>query len=215
MIEGLAPVYQALLGTLFTWALTALGSALVFLLDVENLALSRKILDGMLGFAAGVMLAASYWSLLGPAIEIAESMPEYGPSLSWFPAATGFALGALTMVLAEECLPTVDIGTLDRTLLQSSSSEWNDDDAMISEDRSSNPVSHYSTTRSLRRRGNPNPNPNTAPSALMQSHEEGPEVIRGQLKQEQQASYRRVLLLVLAITIHNFPEGMAVGVGRF
>ncbi|RLA79101.1 MAG: ZIP family metal transporter, partial [Deltaproteobacteria bacterium] len=71
MVEGfreLHPVLQALLATLFTWALTALGAVAVFLRREP----SRRLLDAMLGFAAGVMIAASFWSLLAPAIEMAE-----------------------------------------------------------------------------------------------------------------------------------------------
>ena len=82
---GLAPVTQALIGTLFTWGMTALGAALVFTTRHVN----QKFLDSMLGFAAGVMIAASYWSLLAPAIEMSEgkSVP------AWVPAAVGFLLG--------------------------------------------------------------------------------------------------------------------------
>ena len=73
--EHLHPVTQALLGTLFTWFLTALGAGLVFFFKQ----IRRRVLDGMLGFAAGVMIAASYWSLLAPAIEMAEEAG--GPGL--------------------------------------------------------------------------------------------------------------------------------------
>ena len=67
-ISKFSPIIQALFGTLFTWGLTALGAGLVFLVkDV-----SRKLLNGLLGFASGVMIAASYWSLLAPAIELSE-----------------------------------------------------------------------------------------------------------------------------------------------
>ncbi len=62
-IEQFSPIIQALMGTLFTWGVTALGSAMVFLTKE----VSRRLLDGMLGFASGVMIAASYWSLLAPA----------------------------------------------------------------------------------------------------------------------------------------------------
>ncbi|KAK4017899.1 hypothetical protein OUZ56_033890 [Daphnia magna] len=72
----LPPEIQAIFGTLFTWGLTAAGSALVFLMSGTQ----RKFLDSSLGFAAGVMLAASYWSLLAPAIEMAESSGMYGES---------------------------------------------------------------------------------------------------------------------------------------
>ena len=77
----LTPVAQALLATLFTWALTAAGAALVFFLRREN----RLVLDVMLGFTAGVMLAASFWSLLAPAIEMADASGVPG----WMPAAIG------------------------------------------------------------------------------------------------------------------------------
>jgi ZIP family zinc transporter len=75
--SGLNPVVQALVATLFTWLLTALGAGLVFFFRSIN----RKVLDGMLGFAAGVMIAASYWSLLAPAIEMAEegNLPAWVP----------------------------------------------------------------------------------------------------------------------------------------
>ena len=66
--SGLHPMMQALIGTLFTWGVTALGAAIVFLFKD----FSRRKLDGMLGFAAGVMIAASFWSLLAPAIEMSE-----------------------------------------------------------------------------------------------------------------------------------------------
>jgi len=65
-----SPIIQALMGTLFTWGLTALGAAVIFLAkDV-----SRKLLNGLLGFASGVMIAASYWSLLAPAIELSQNL---------------------------------------------------------------------------------------------------------------------------------------------
>jgi len=135
---GLNPIVQALLATLFTWFMTALGAALVFFFKTIN----RKALDGMLGFAAGVMIAASYWSLLAPAIEMAEesSLP------SWIPATTGFLLGGLFLWLVDKLLPHLHLGF---------------------------PV------------------------------EEAEGI---------STSWRRSILLVLAITIHNIPEGLAVGV---
>ncbi|KAG1684537.1 hypothetical protein DVH05_010951, partial [Phytophthora capsici] len=110
MIEGHHPVVQALLGTFVTWGFTALGSAMVFVLDVEDKRTSQKILDTMLGFAGGVMLAASYWSLLAPAIEIAEESELYGPDGRWsfVPAAVGFILGALTLFGTERVLPFLE-----------------------------------------------------------------------------------------------------------
>ena len=81
MVQWIAqypPTVQALFACLFTWFVTALGSALVFLFRSFN----KKVFDAMLGFAAGVMIAASFWSLLAPGIELAESMGKVGVSTS-------------------------------------------------------------------------------------------------------------------------------------
>ena len=141
MIEwfvNLNPIYQALLATCFTWFLTAAGASVVFLFKT----IKRKVLDGMLGFAAGVMIAASFWSLLAPAIEMAEDMP--GPS--WMPATIGFLLGGLFLWSIDKILPHLHLG-------------------FPTEEAEGIPT-----------------------------------------------SWRRSVLLVLAITLHNFPEGLAVGV---
>lgn len=82
---SLSPVYQGLLATLFTYGVTALGASLVFFFKSVN----QKVLDMMMGFAAGVMIAASFWSLLSPAIELAI---ELGRN-AWLTAAIGFAGG--------------------------------------------------------------------------------------------------------------------------
>ncbi|WP_044303232.1 ZIP family metal transporter [Rhodopirellula sallentina] len=132
------PIVQALLAGTFTWALTALGAAIVFGLTRVN----RMIFDAMLGFAGGVMLAASYWSLLAPSIEVAN---ELGWP-SWLPAAVGFLCGGAFLY------------GLDRTL----------------------PHLH---------RGHP---------------DDAAEGI--------QTAWQRSVLLILAITLHNIPEGLAVGV---
>jgi len=135
---GLSPVLQTLIATLFTWFVTALGAALVFFFKTIN----RKVLDGMLGFAAGVMIAASYWSLLAPAIEMAE-----GSSLpAWVPATSGFLLGGLFLYTADKIIPHLHLG-------------------------------------------------------FPMEEAEGPKT-----------SWHRSILLVLAITLHNIPEGLAVGV---
>ncbi len=134
----LSPIIQALLATCFTWLVTALGAAAVFFFKQVN----RTVLDGMLGFAAGVMIAASYWSLLAPAIEMAEA--SGGPA--WLPATVGFLLGGAFLWGVDKILPHLHIGY---------------------------PM-------------------------------EDAEGI--------QTSWRRSVLLVLAITMHNFPEGLAVGV---
>ena len=100
--SGLHPVYQALLATLFTWFLTALGSALVFFF--KNI--KRKMLDAMLGFAAGVMIAASYWSLLAPAIEMSEGSDVP----AWVPATSGFLLGGAALWSIDKLLPHLHPG---------------------------------------------------------------------------------------------------------
>jgi len=135
---GLNHITQALLATLFTWFLTALGAGMVFFFKT----IKRKILDGMLGFAAGVMIAASFWSLLAPAIEMAEE--SGGPS--WVPATTGFLCGALFLWLADKIMPHLHIGY---------------------------PMADAEGIKT---------------------------------------SWQRSVLLVLAITLHNIPEGLAVGV---
>ncbi len=132
------PVIQSLFGTLFTWGLTALGAAGVFLSKEIN----RKLLDGMLGFAAGVMIAASYWSLLAPAIEISETLGLP----SFLPPAIGFMLGGFVLWLIDRLLPHLHMG-------------------------------------------------------LPMSSAEGIKT-----------SWQRSVLLILAITMHNIPEGLAVGV---
>ena len=87
------PIFQGLLATLFTWSLTALGASIVFFFkDVK-----KGILNSMLGFGAGVMIAASFWSLLNPAIELCEDL-GYN---SWLVPAIGFILGGLFIVLSD------------------------------------------------------------------------------------------------------------------
>ncbi len=136
---NLHPILQALLATLFTWGVTALGASLVFFFKTIN----RKVLDAMLGFAAGVMIAASFWSLLAPAIEMAEA--NGGPP-SWVPAVVGFLLGGVFLRGIDCVLPHLH---LDKPIEEAE--------------------------------GIP-------------------------------TTWRRSVLLVLAITLHNIPEGLAVGV---
>lgn len=134
----LNPVVQALIGGLFTWGMTSVGAGVVFFTKT----VSQKVLDFMLGFAAGVMIAASVWSLIIPSIEMTEAMGGIG----WLPAAAGFLVGGLFLRLCDAYLPHLHIG-LPRTEAEGVSTSW-----------------------------------------------------------------RRSTLLVLAITLHNIPEGLAVGV---
>ncbi|HEX7063652.1 MAG TPA: ZIP family metal transporter, partial [Bacillales bacterium] len=136
----LPAVVQALIATFFTWGMTAVGAALVFTTKKMN----QKFLDSMLGFAGGVMIAASFWSLLSPALDMAE---RQGGAPAWVPAAIGFMLGGIFLSLVDKVLPHL--------------------------------------------------HPN-----LPRTEAEG-------VHPKQQ---RRSTLLVLAITLHNIPEGLAVGV---
>lgn len=131
-----SPVLLALIATLGTWGLTALGAAMVFFFKTIN----KRILNAMLGFASGVMIAASFWSLLAPAIEMAE-----GKTLpAWLIAAIGFLAGAAFLWLADKLIPHVHMGSKEKEGI---------------------------------------------PTNL-----------------------RRSILLVFSITLHNIPEGLAVGV---
>ncbi len=141
MFDGLRqfnPIVQALIATLFTWGVTALGAATVFLTK----SISRRLLDFMLGFAGGVMIAASFWSLLAPAIEMVEQ--EGG--IAWLPAAVGFLAGGIFIRIIDRILPHLHIGL---------------------------PIEQAEGIKT---------------------------------------SWHRSILLVLAITLHNIPEGLAVGV---
>ncbi|RXG52080.1 Zinc transporter ZIP11 [Armadillidium vulgare] len=110
MIKGINSSAQALLGTFMTWGLTAAGSAVVFFMPKAQ----PTVLDSSLGFAAGVMIAASYWSLLAPAIELANESGSYGSSgqYSFIPVAVGFLLGALFVYGADILVTKFGIGSL-------------------------------------------------------------------------------------------------------
>jgi ZIP family zinc transporter len=132
------PILLALFATIFTWGLTALGSGMVFFFKE----IKPKVLNSMLGFAAGVMIAASFWSLLSPAIEMTEKQG----GIAWVPAVVGFLAGGAFLLLIDNILPHLHLGK-------------------------------------------------------KRSEAEGIKT-----------SWRRSVLLVLAITLHNIPEGLAVGV---
>lgn len=134
--ERIDPILAALLATTFTWALTAFGASFVFFFKNMN----RMVLDGMLGFTGGVMVAASFWSLLAPAIE----MTEGEGFVKVIPAAIGFLLGAIFIFGLDKVLPHLHI--------------------------------NFKETEGIK------------------------------------SPWQRTTLLVLAITLHNIPEGLAVGV---
>lgn len=135
---GIGPVWQSLIGGLFTWGLTAAGAALVFFTRTVN----QKLLDAMMGFAAGVMIAASFWSLLVPSIDMAAHQGV----TEWMPAVIGFLCGGIFLRICDQYMPHLHLG-------------------------------------------------------FPMEEAEGVET-----------SWRRATLLVLAITLHNIPEGLAIGV---
>ena len=138
------PIMQALYAGLFTWILTALGAALVFLFNSSN----RKVLDTALGFTGGVMIAASFWSLLSPSIAYVEMQNDMGLSTMpvWLPPAIGFFLGALFLYILDKTIPHLH---------------------------------------------------------LFAKKEEAEGI---------ETDWKKTILLVLAIALHNIPEGLAVGV---
>ena len=109
------PVQQALIGTLFTYGVTALGAALVFFFKSIN----KTVLNCMLGFAAGVMIAASFWSLLAPGIAMAEELGQ----TAWATASIGFLLGGGFLFAADKLLPHLHFG-LDRSQAEGLKTSW-------------------------------------------------------------------------------------------
>ncbi|KAL6421773.1 hypothetical protein ACFW04_010956 [Cataglyphis niger] len=183
MLKDHSPIVQALLGTLFTWALTAAGAALVVVIRGKQ----RKLLDVSLGFAAGVMVAASYWSLLAPAIEMATESKTYGAEgeYAFVPVAVGFLVGAAFVYGTDVLISTLGIQSPNVLLAMQS-------------------VGFYE--QNSRRRQITNIN-RSSESAEIGTVYEDP---NNEAKNNQ---WRRILLLVVAITVHNIPEGLAVGVG--
>lgn len=137
-VTNLHPVLQALIGTGFTYGVTALGAAVVFVKET----MSRRMLDGFLGFAGGVMIAASYWSLLAPSIEMSDEI-GYIP---WIPPLIGFLAGGIFLWMIDKIIPHLHLD-------------------------------------------------------FPMGEAEGIKT-----------SWQRSVLLVMAITLHNIPEGLAVGV---
>ncbi|KAM0728805.1 Zinc transporter ZIP11 [Formica fusca] len=229
MLKDHSPIVQALLGTLFTWALTAAGAALVVVIRGKQ----RKLLDVSLGFAAGVMVAASYWSLLAPAIEMATESKTYGAEgeYAFVPVAFGFLVGAAFVYGTDVLISTLGIqspnvllamqsvGTKQRrkiiAKLKSDEDLDNDYDPLFNDVQISSGKMYTrveSTTidgfyeQNSRRRQITNIN-RSSESAEIGTVYEDP---NNEAKNNQ---WRRILLLVVAITVHNIPEGLAVGVG--
>ncbi|XP_067344683.1 zinc transporter ZIP11-like isoform X2 [Channa argus] len=205
MLEGYSPVTQALMGTLFTWGLTAAGAALVFVFSSRQ----KRILDGSLGFAAGVMLAASYWSLLAPAIEMAEDSGKYG-SYAFVPVAVGFTLGAAFVYFADLAMPLLGVGADPHIALAISpdskmAKEKVDEPLfqLLDSDEMSIRIDKIENGDVYQRRRGPH-------SGISDTQETGSK--QQEVTGRTESSWRRILLLIIAITIHNIPEGLAVGV---
>ncbi|XP_062859391.1 zinc transporter ZIP11 isoform X2 [Trichomycterus rosablanca] len=206
MLAHYSPLLQALLGTLFTWGLTAAGAALVFVFSGTQ----KRILDGSLGFAAGVMLAASYWSLLAPAIEMAEESGRYG-AWAFLPVAVGFALGAAFVYFADVMLPFLGVGADGHLALALSS------DARPAKEKAEDPATPWAAADELSVRIDriENGDVHQRRKVTHTDRTEGHDLAGRALGESSSSasSWRRIVLLILAITIHNIPEGLAVGVG--
>ncbi|XP_066242856.1 zinc transporter ZIP11 isoform X2 [Saccopteryx leptura] len=207
MLQGHSPIVQALLGTFFTWGMTAAGAALVFIFSSGQ----RRILDGSLGFAAGVMLAASYWSLLAPAVEMATSSGGFG-AFAFFPVAVGFILGASFVYLADLLMPPLGAAEDPQMALA-----LNLDPALMKKCDAEGPRLLFPESElSIRIDKSENGEAYQRKRTVATDLPEGPAVPappQGHRAPPSGSSWRRIVLLILAITIHNIPEGLAVGVG--
>ncbi|XP_054624555.1 zinc transporter ZIP11-like isoform X2 [Dunckerocampus dactyliophorus] len=208
MLEDYSPVAQALLGTLFTWGLTAAGAAMVFIFSSRQ----KHVLDGSLGFAAGVMLAASYWSLLAPAIDMAEDSGKYG-SFAFLPVAIGFTLGAAFVYFADVALPLLGVCADPHIALALAS------ESKLVKEKAEDQFYPLSESQAIKiGRAGPLSEEGLQLPRKRVSHWDSSDVQQTESKHPEMAgrsgsSWRRILLLILAITIHNIPEGLAVGVG--
>ncbi|XP_071478037.1 zinc transporter ZIP11-like isoform X2 [Diadema antillarum] len=212
MLQEYEPVTQSLLGTLFTWGLTAAGAALVFVFTSGK----RKILDGSLGFAAGVMVAASYWSLLSPAIELASSKGY--AEWSFVPAAIGFFLGAFFVYGADLFLPLLGVSSPNVALALQSEAKLHDDDQDGGLEVTT--VAHTGDEESLdtsnltqRRKAGSGPLNSSVTVQFQNGIDPATMSPRDRAAERSLVTWKRILLLIVAITIHNIPEGLAVGVG--
>ncbi|XP_053606335.1 zinc transporter ZIP11 [Plodia interpunctella] len=223
MIEGYGAVTQALLGTLLTWGLTAAGAGCVFFIRGKH----RKLLDVSLGFAAGVMTAASYWSLLKPAIEMCEESEMYG-SFAFLPIAGGFLFGAIFVFGTDKFLDYLGINSTNMMFAITKSKESKD---KLEDLEMMTALNRRPSSSVVNLDGPPPPadfadcitNQHTAQRRRGHHHshqelkagENGEGDRRDSLTKSleaRQSQWKRIMLLVVAITVHNIPEGLAVGV---
>lgn len=207
MIPGYGPLTQTALGTLLTWGLTAAGAGMVVFFHGTQ----RKLLDSSLGFAGGVMVAASYWSLLAPAIEMAEESKQYGAEgeYAFIPVAVGFLCGCLFVYGADIAISELGGQSPDVMLALSSSNGYckKSDDLSVMNNGLDDLTSVEAPIDGFyegipRRRGGP-VSVRQRPVTFSYT-----ETITDNARQQ----WKRILLLIVAITIHNIPEGLAVGV---
>ncbi|KAJ8922416.1 hypothetical protein NQ315_004362 [Exocentrus adspersus] len=201
MLEGYGPVMQAFLGTLFTWGLTAAGAALVLVIRGSQ----RKLLDASLGFAAGVMTAASFWSLLAPAIE---------------QATFGFLLGSFFVYGADKLITVLGLHSPNMMLALHATSNRKDSrrcsarrDSHVSSPDSTAIDGFNDSGHGVQRRRVGKPSHKITPYTegdvnAQESYDEACNI-----EEIQHGQWKRIILLVVAITVHNIPEGLAVGVG--
>jgi len=197
MLQGYSPVTQALLGTILTWGLTALGAATAILLRGNQ----RKFMDISLGFAAGVMLAASYWSLLEPALEMAAGLDTYGENGQWafLPVSVGFFLGAAFVYGTDTVMSNTGIASP----LDLINKKKTDSETELPVRTQVLQMSETITDSELRLR--------KGLGAGSEVYSIGEKERMNELRRKD--SWRRIVLLIVAVTVHNIPEGLAVGVG--
>lgn len=214
MLPGYGPVTQALLGTLLTWGLTAAGAACVIFVRGNQ----RRSLDAALGFAAGVMIAASFWSLLNPAIEMAENSHLYGV-YAFLPVSGGFLLGAIFVYGCDKLMSYLGLNSSNMMIQMT---QTNKDKADIALDDMKNvqnggmeaaksmdsfsdclSVQHSHTEPRRRKKGSIDVERTNQTYVTDEDKAKAESAV---------AQWKRIMLLVVAITVHNIPEGLAVGV---
>ena len=209
MIATYSPLMMAFLGNLVGWASTAAGAALIFPLEYLNLPRKQMqlVLDASLGASVGVMIAASFFSLLAPAIAEAEVLWPENPHANWMVAAVGFLGGGLLMILADEYLPEDLVESFAPTSSTASTAPTPaPTPTKKTSGRRSRNSSRGRASSSARQRKTATTATTKSASTKKKGKAEQPRTL------EQKKSWKRIVLLVLAISLHNAPEGGAVGV---